>query len=88
LREIVGLERGPLSLVITIEEEEEKVAAPAKKTEIKAIEIRLADYTTPLCPQTLALTSPTSGNRSVGTVRSWIKAMELLVSYYYKLQLK
>jgi hypothetical protein len=35
---------------------------------------------TPLCPQKLALTSPTSGGRSVGIVRSWTKATELVSS--------
>jgi hypothetical protein len=29
-----------------------------------------------LCPQNFALTSPTSGGRSVGIVRSWTKATE------------
>jgi hypothetical protein len=31
----------------------------------------------PLYPQKLALTSPTSGGRSVSIVRSWTKATEL-----------
>ena len=34
---------------------------------------------TPLYPQKLALTSPTGGGRSVGIVRAWTKATELLV---------
>jgi hypothetical protein len=38
-----------------------------------------ADYTTPLYPKKLELTSPTSGGRSVGIVRSQTKATELLV---------
>jgi hypothetical protein len=37
---------------------------------------------TPLYPQKLALTSPTSGGRSVGIVRSRTKAMEF--SFYIK----
>jgi hypothetical protein len=41
----VGLERGPLSLVSTIEEHlKEKVAVPVKKVEITALEIRHADH--------------------------------------------
>jgi hypothetical protein len=35
------------------------------------------DHATPLYPQKLALTSPTSGGRSVGIVRSGTKATEL-----------
>jgi hypothetical protein len=36
------------------------------------------DHATPLYPQTLALTSPTRGGRSVGIVRSQTKATELV----------
>jgi hypothetical protein len=35
-----------------------------------------------LYPQKLALTSPTSGDRSVGMVRSQTKATELFCCYY------
>jgi hypothetical protein len=38
--------------------------------------IRCADHVTHLYPQTLALTSPTGGGRSVGIIRSRTKAME------------
>jgi hypothetical protein len=46
----VGLERGALSLVSTIEEllEKKKVAAAVWKTEITAVGIRPADHATPL----------------------------------------
>jgi hypothetical protein len=72
----VALERGPLSLVSTTEELlDRKVAAPVYKTENSAVGIRRADYATPLYPQKLALTSPTSGGRSVGMVRSRTKTM-------------
>jgi hypothetical protein len=37
------------------------------------------DHTTPLYPQKLALTSPTSGGRSVGIVHSQSKAKELII---------
>jgi hypothetical protein len=39
--------------------------------------IRRDDHVTPLYPQILALTSLTSGGRSIGTVRSRTQAMEL-----------
>jgi hypothetical protein len=39
--------------------------------------IRHADHVTPLYPQKLALTSPTSGGRSVGIVLSRTQATEL-----------
>jgi hypothetical protein len=41
--------------------------------------ISRAEYATPLYPQKLALTSPTSGGRSVSIVRSRTKATELLL---------
>jgi hypothetical protein len=40
------------------------------------------DHATPLYPQKLALTSPTSGGRSVGIVRSRTKATELVISVW------
>ena len=75
----MGLERGPLSLVRSIEELLElkkKVAAPVQKTEINGRGDRCADHVTPLYPQNLALISPTGGGRSVGIVRSRTKATE------------
>ena len=41
---------------------------------------RGANHVTPLYPQKLALTSPTSGGRSVGMVRSRTKATEFSFS--------
>jgi hypothetical protein len=58
---------------------DERVAAPVKKTEITAVEILRADHTTALYPLKFSLTSPTSGGRSVGIVRSRIKATELVI---------
>jgi hypothetical protein len=65
----VGLERGPLSLVSTIEE------LPKRKSSGSGLERREygrrdshADHVD-LIPQMFALTSPTSGGRSVGIVR-------------------
>jgi hypothetical protein len=47
-KKVVGLERGPLSLVSTTEELlHRKVAAPVKKTENTALGIRHADHVAP-----------------------------------------
>jgi hypothetical protein len=44
-KKVVGLERGPLSLVSTTEELlDRKVASPVQKTENAAVEIRHADH--------------------------------------------
>jgi hypothetical protein len=76
-REVVGLERGPLSLVTTIEEVlERKVAAPVKKSENTAVRIRHADTWHPLSTEKLTLTSPTSDCRSVGIDSSRTQATE------------
>jgi hypothetical protein len=82
----VGLERGPLSLVSTTEELlDRKVAAPVYKTENTAVGIRHADHVAPSISKKLAITSTTSGGRSVGIVRSRTQAMEFsfLVLYIY-----
>jgi hypothetical protein len=78
--EIVGLERGPLSLVSTIEELLEI------KSSDSGLESREYDRRDPsrwqrgtIYPQKLAVTSPISCGRSVGMVRSLTHAMELLV---------
>jgi hypothetical protein len=68
--EVVGLERGPLSLVRLIEELlERKVAAPVEKTEINGRGDSLRWPRDTLCRLKLALSLPTSGGRSVGIVR-------------------
>jgi hypothetical protein len=47
-KKVVGLERGPLSLMSTTEELlDRKVAAPVKKTENTAVGIRHADHMAP-----------------------------------------
>jgi hypothetical protein len=70
-KKLLVLERSPLSLVSTTEELlDRKVAAPIYKTENTDVEIRHADHVAPLYPQKLAITSPTSGGRSVGIVLS------------------
>jgi hypothetical protein len=55
-----------------------KVAAPVYKTENTAVGIRHADHVAPLYPQKLAITSPTTGGRSVGIVRSRTQTVEFL----------
>jgi hypothetical protein len=76
--EVVGLERGPLSLVSTIEAVlERKGSGSCLKNRDYAYRGSVVLTTqTPLYPKKLALTSPTSGGRSVGIVRSWTKAVE------------
>jgi hypothetical protein len=75
--EVVGLDRGPLSLVSTIEELLER------KSSGSGLESREYGRRDPsrwsrgtLYPQKLALTSTTSGGRSVGIVRSQTQATE------------
>jgi hypothetical protein len=45
--------------------------------------MRHADHATPLYPQNLAPTLPTSGGRSVGVVRSRTKIIELLLMFCF-----
>jgi hypothetical protein len=86
--EIVGPERSPLSLVSTTEELLER------KSSGFGLEILEYDRRDPsrsqrgtLYPQKLALTSPTSGGRSIGIVRSRTQATEFsLVFPYTRLQ--
>jgi hypothetical protein len=68
-KKVVGLERGPLILVSTTEELlDRKIAVPVYKTENTAVGI---------CPpKKLAMSSPTSGDRSVGIVCSRTQTME------------
>jgi hypothetical protein len=75
----VGLERGPLSLVSTTEE------LLDRKSSGSCLENREYDRGDPsrwprdtLYRQKLAITSPTSGGRSVGIVRSRTQTMELV----------
>jgi hypothetical protein len=70
----VGLEQGPLSLVSTIHE------LLGRKTENTSVGIRHADKVAHY-PETLALTSPTSGDRSVFIVRPRTQATEFGFRY-------
>jgi hypothetical protein len=80
--EVVGLERGPLSLVSTIEE------LLRRNSSGSGLENREYGRGDPLrwprdilYPQKLALTWPTCGDRSVGIVRLRIKTTEFINSY-------
>jgi hypothetical protein len=55
---------------------EEKVAAPVYKAENTAVDFRHAGHMAPSILKKLVLTSPTSGGRSVGIVRSRTQATE------------
>jgi hypothetical protein len=76
----VGLEWGPHSLVSTTEAILERKSS-GQDPEIRDYgrKIRRAYYATPLCPQKLALISPTCCGRSVGIVRLRTKTTELLL---------
>jgi hypothetical protein len=87
-KKVVGLERGPLSLVSTTEE------LLGRKSSGSCLENRKYGRRDPshwprdtLYPQKLAITSPTSGGRSVGIVRSRTQTMEFSFSqvqlYFY-----
>jgi hypothetical protein len=75
--EVVCLDRGPLSLVTTIEELLERKSSGSgleNRHYGRKDSSRFPRGT--LYPQNLALTSPTNGGRSVGMVRSRTKAIE------------
>jgi hypothetical protein len=81
--EVVGLERGPLSLVSTTEE------LLGRKSSGSGLETSEYDRRDPsrwargtLYPQKLALTSPTSCYWSIGIVRSWTQATEYSILVY------
>jgi hypothetical protein len=81
--QVMGPERGPLSLVSTIEE------LLGRKSRGSGIENQEYGRRDPLCwprhtsyPQKLALTSLTSGGRSVGIVRSRTEATEFFFGFF------
>jgi hypothetical protein len=80
--QVVGQERGPLSLVSAIEE------LLGRKGSGSGLEIQEYGRMDPsrwphgnLYPQKLALTSPASGGRSVDIVRSRTQASEFFYAY-------
>jgi hypothetical protein len=75
----VGLERGPLSLVSTIEEllERKSSGSGLQNREYGRRDVSRLPRCS-LYPQKLALTKPTSGGRSVGIVRLRTQATELV----------
>jgi hypothetical protein len=77
--EVVGLERGPFSFVSTIEEllgRNSRGSGLENREYCRGDRLRWPRDT--LYPQKLALTSPTSGGRSVGIVRLRTKATEFV----------
>jgi hypothetical protein len=82
----VGLERGPIILVRTTEELLERKSSDSGP---ESLEYSHGDSSSSsrgtLHPQNLAVTSPTSGGRSVGIVRSRTKATEFIFSLVRKL---
>jgi hypothetical protein len=79
----VGLERGPLSLVSTIEE---LLGRNSSGSDLYNREYGRGDPLRwprdTLYPQKLALTSPTSGGRSVAIVRLQAKATEFVLCIF------
>jgi hypothetical protein len=80
----VGLERGPLSLVNTIEELLERKRSDFGLENRDYCRRRSAELTTrhPSIRKKLALTSPTSGGLSVGIVLSRTQATEFDFLFY------
>jgi hypothetical protein len=81
--EVAGLERGPLSLVSTYELLERKSSGSGLENREYGIEDPLRWPRDTLYLQKLSLTSPTSGGRSVGIVRSRTKATEFCFYFLY-----
>jgi hypothetical protein len=77
---VVGLERGPLSLVSITEElrKWKSSGSGSRKLKLTAVRIRCADHGAPSIRKKLALTSPTNGGRSIGIVRLRTKVTELV----------
>jgi hypothetical protein len=80
-KKVVGLERGPLSLVSTTEELlDRKVAALVYKPENTAVGICQADHVAPSIRKEVGNHFVASGGRSVGIVRSRTQTMEFSFS--------
>jgi hypothetical protein len=74
----VGLERGPLNLVMKTKGllEWKSSGSGSRKPTLTAMGIGFADHAIPFFPLKLPLTSPTNGGYSVGIVRMLTKATE------------
>jgi hypothetical protein len=82
--EIVSLERGPLIFLSTTEDLlERKSSGSCVETIEYGREDPLRRPRDTLYPQKLSLTSPTSGGRSVGTVRLRTQATELIIHTFW-----
>jgi hypothetical protein len=85
----VGLERGPLGLVSTIEE---LLGRKSSGSGLESREYGRRDRSRrprgTLDPQKLALTLQTNGGRSVGIVRSQTQATEFSLVYFSFIQTK
>jgi hypothetical protein len=82
--EVVGLERGPLSLLSTIEEllgRNNSGFGLENREYDRGDQLRWPRDT--LYPQKLTLTSPTSGGRSIGIVRLRLKATEFFLHSFF-----
>jgi hypothetical protein len=80
----VGLEWGPLSLTSTTEELLGRKNSNSGLEDPRLQLCESAALTDTLYLPKLALTSPTSGSRSVGIVRSWTKAMEFIFGLVFR----
>jgi hypothetical protein len=87
---VVGLEGVALRLLSTIEELlERRNSGFGLENREYGRRVRHADHVAPCIRKKLALTSPTSGCRSVGIVRSWTQATEFFWSarFYFSMQI-
>jgi hypothetical protein len=82
--EVVSPERGPLSLVVTIEE---LLGRKSSGSGLKSRDYGRRDQSRwprgTIYPQKLAVTSPTGGGRSVGMVRSRTQTTEFSLVLYH-----
>jgi hypothetical protein len=76
-KKVMGLERGPLSLMTTTEELLDRKVATRRDPSLWPRGT--------LYPQKLAITSPASGCRSVGIVRSRTQTMELVIKLLWSI---
>jgi hypothetical protein len=83
-KKVLGLDRGPLSLVSTTEELLESSGPCLENREYGRRDPSHWPRGT-IYPQQLAITSPTSGCRSVGIVRSRTRTIEFSFSFSFRM---